>query len=259
LQNVTRRCTDEVLYRSLDPPGDAQDVGIGSEVPRRAEREAVEALDAEAGPLDYRGGVAAAMTAAGDPRPEGRVREPLQVGAERMLGHHAAAQVFARRGFGGASVDEVAEAAGYTKGAVYSNFGSKDELFLAVLQYRMRRQVELLDGLAERAHQAPEEVPLLLPDLDSLDQQWCLLIFEFWLYALRNPASGERLGSVYRAFRSNLAPLLAPYAGNTMRPQELAAAGIALFQGLALQRHLDPDAVGVDFVVRLLGALRDAA
>ena len=83
----------------------------------------------------------------------------------------AAAQVFANRGFGGASLDEIAEVAGYTKGAVYSNFGSKDELFLAVLQDRMRRQVELLNGLAERAKAAPENVPLLLPDLGSLDQQ----------------------------------------------------------------------------------------
>ena len=171
----------------------------------------------------------------------------------------AAAEVFANRGFGGASLDEIAEVAGYTKGAVYSNFGSKDELFLAVLQDRMRRQVELLDGLAERAKAAPGDVPLLLPDLDSLDQQWCLLIFEFWLYALRNPSSGERLAAVYRQFRADLAPLLAPYTGSAMQPEELAAAGIAIYQGLALQRHLDPDAARVDFVARLLRTLRDAS
>src|SRR5437870_3642452 len=170
----------------------------------------------------------------------------------------AAAEVFARRGFGGASLDEIAEAAGYTKGAVYSNFGSKDQLFLAVLQDRMRSQVELLDGLTERAKATPEDMPLLLPDLDSLDEQWCLLIFEFWLYALRNPASGERLAAVYRQFRAELAPLLAAYAGDSMLPAELAAAGIAIYQGLALQRHLDPDAVGVDFVARLLRALQAA-
>ena len=171
----------------------------------------------------------------------------------------AAAEVFANRGFGGASLDEIAEVAGYTKGAVYSNFGSKDELFLAVLQDRMRRQVELLDGLAERAKAAPGDVPLLLPDLDSLDQQWCLLIFEFWLYALRNPSSGERLAAVYRQFRADLAPLLAPYTGASMQPEELAAAGIAIYQGLALQRHLDPDAARADFVARLLRTLQDAS
>lgn len=171
----------------------------------------------------------------------------------------AAAKVFAQRGFGGAAVDEVAEVAGYTKGAVYSNFGSKDELFLAVLQDRMKHQVELLHGLTEKAQVAPDETPLLLPDLDSLEQQWCLLIFEFWLYALRNPDRGERLAEVYRQFRSDLAPVLASSAGGTLRPEELAAAGIALFQGLALQRHLDPEAVGSDVVARLLGTLRHRA
>ena len=58
------------------------------------------------------------------------------------------------------------------------------------------------------------------PDLGSLDQQWCLLIFEFWLYALRNPSSGERLAAVYRQFRADLAPLLAPYTGASMEPEE---------------------------------------
>jgi AcrR family transcriptional regulator len=189
----------------------------------------------------------------------GRLTRAESQARTRLALLDAAADVFARRGFGGASVDEIADVAGYTKGAVYSNFGSKDELFLAVLQDRMRSQVELLDGLTKRAAAAPNDVPLLLPDLDSLDQQWCLLIFEFWLYALRNPSSGERLAAVYRQFRADLAPLLAPYAGAAMEPKELAAAGIAIYQGLALQRHLDPDAARVDFVARLLSTLQDAS
>ena len=51
----------------------------------------------------------------------------------------AAAQVFAERGFHGASLDEVAAAAGFTKGAVYSNFKNKEDLFLALLEANQRR------------------------------------------------------------------------------------------------------------------------
>lgn len=168
----------------------------------------------------------------------------------------AAAGVFARRGFHGASLEEVAEQAGYTRGAVYSNFSSKDELFLAVLQERMRGQVEFVADLCARA-QASDELAEVLPDLDWMDMQWCLLLFEFWLYALRNPAAGERLAELYREYRGDVAslPAVSGWSGGGLTPHELAGATIALYQGLALQRHIDPDAVRADVVGRLLGAL----
>jgi len=163
--------------------------------------------------------------------------------------------VFARRGFHGASVEEVAEVAGYSKGAVYSNLASKDELFLAVLQDRMRSQIEFLERLTEQAKAEPGG-SLVPPDLDWLVLKWYLLAFEFWLHALRNPAVGERLAEVYRHFRAQLAPLLAPFVGEGLEAPELASAAIALYEGLALQRHLDPGAVPVDLSVRVLEGLR---
>ncbi|HEV2920825.1 MAG TPA: helix-turn-helix domain-containing protein, partial [Actinomycetota bacterium] len=59
----------------------------------------------------------------------------------------AAGQVFARRGFHAATVDEVADAAGYTKGAVYSNFANKEELFLALLDQRIAAQLQQVEAL----------------------------------------------------------------------------------------------------------------
>jgi AcrR family transcriptional regulator len=170
----------------------------------------------------------------------------------------AAEAVFARRGFHGASIEEVADVAGYTKGAVYSNFASKDDLFLAVLEARQRAMVEFLESLAARAT-ASGEASLTLPDLDWTNLDWCLLTFEFWLHALRNPQVGERLAEVYRQFRARLEPLLASFIGDGVGASEMAAVGIALYEGLALQRHLDPDAVGIDLVGRLFERLRAAA
>src|SRR5438309_5825862 len=64
----------------------------------------------------------------------------------------AAADVFAQKGFYGASLEEIAEAAGFTRGAIYSNFGSKDELLLAVIDMFIDRQIaafsEVVQGQA---------------------------------------------------------------------------------------------------------------
>jgi AcrR family transcriptional regulator len=58
---------------------------------------------------------------------------------ERLL--QAAARVYARRGFSGATLDEVAAEAGFTKGAVYSHFGSKENLLLALMEEHLASQV----------------------------------------------------------------------------------------------------------------------
>ena len=168
----------------------------------------------------------------------------------------AAAVVFARRGFHAASIDDVAEEANYTKGAVYSNFGSKEELFLAVLEARLQDQVEFFRGLAQQAGQQPgQSLNDLLPRLDDTDEVWCLLEFEFWLYALRNPRVGERIAALYRRYRADLAPLAAAYASGAVTPEEVVAAAIALYHGLTLQRHTDPDAIRPDLVTRVLHAM----
>lgn len=167
----------------------------------------------------------------------------------------AAEDVFAKHGFHGASVDEVAEAAGYTKGAVYSNFDSKEGLFLAVLEARMQSNIDTATQLTEHAEHAGSmpsaDVAAQLLTLDRVDEKWCLLVFEFWMHALRSPAVRDRLATLYRQYRAKLAVLLAPYADSDVQPEELASALLALYQSLALQRHCDPEAVPADLVTRL--------
>jgi AcrR family transcriptional regulator len=168
----------------------------------------------------------------------------------------AAARAFARRGFVAATIDEVADEASYTKGAVYSNFGSKEELFLAVLEQRLANQVEFFRGLAERARAEPDQdLAALLPRLNDTDEVWCLLEFEFWLYALRNPPIRARMAELYRQFRAQLAPIAVPFAGDDLEPEEVIAATIALYHGLTLQFHSDPDALRPDLVARVVRAL----
>lgn len=168
-----------------------------------------------------------------------------------------ASVVFARRGFRGASIEEVAEQAGYTKGAIYSNFRSKDELFLAVLETRLQERVEFYRRLARQARAHPGQgLADLLPRLDEPDEEtWCLLQLEFWLYAMRHPPVRQRMAVLYRQYRAHLAPLAAPYAGTGIEPAEVVAAVIALYHSLTLQWHSDPTAVRPDLVTRILRAL----
>jgi AcrR family transcriptional regulator len=122
----------------------------------------------------------------------------------------AAGAVFARNGYHAASVDDVAEAAGYTKGAVYSNFRSKEELFLGLLDQRIDRTVEQLEvALLSRA---PEERPQLLGEMrdtmGALDRDWFLLQAEFQLYAARNAEVRERVADRQRRTRERISDLV---------------------------------------------------
>jgi AcrR family transcriptional regulator len=152
---------------------------------------------------------------------------------------------------------EVAEEAGYTKGAVYSNFSSKDELFLAALETRLRERVTFYGQLAGSARaRRGQDLAALLPRLDEPGEEtWCVLQVEFWLYAMRHRRVSRRMAVLYRQFRAQLAPLAVPYARPGVRAVEVVAAVIALYHSLTLQWLSDPEAIRPDLVSRVLRAL----
>ncbi|MCM0639553.1 TetR/AcrR family transcriptional regulator [Cellulomonas wangsupingiae] len=116
----------------------------------------------------------------------------------------AAARVFAARGFEGASVDDVAAEAGYTKGAVYSHFGSKRELFLAVARDRLADAQEPSGPVLPGVGADGVDVAALTDALTrSADDPRLLLAVEFLAYALRHPGESAELAAVYaRAFEA---------------------------------------------------------
>src|SRR5271168_5606398 len=87
-----------------------------------------------------------------------RRRTPRSEVRERILS--AAMTTFASEGFAGATIDMIAEAAGFTKGAVYSNFGSKDDLFFALLDAQVKARAALIEqvGASEGSESAPAAV-----------------------------------------------------------------------------------------------------
>jgi AcrR family transcriptional regulator len=182
--------------------------------------------------------------------------EPLTPARRReMTRRHlldAAAQVFARDGFHGASLDDVAAAAGFTKGAVYSNFKSKEELFLAVLDdhfahERGEVQHALGEPLDANADKRDEQLPRVQSAIErSFDDEWTALYLEFVLYARRKPGLREKLAErARRQYEETIGMLEDEYANVDGTPNHplpvLATVSMALFEGLALGRLVDPE------------------
>jgi AcrR family transcriptional regulator len=173
----------------------------------------------------------------------GRMSRAERKEMTRELLLDAAIDVFAEKGYHGASLDDVAEAAGFTKGAVYSNFTRKADVFRALLERETARS-----DLALR--QVIEAVPLpLLPDVagellrrPERDPASLTLSVEFWLAAVRDPG----LRPVLQASHPEVAALLdAKLAESGARPgldgRELTVLIEALMTGLLMQRALDPE------------------
>jgi AcrR family transcriptional regulator len=204
-------------------------------------------------------------------RRETRAQKQARTRAELL---ETAAAVFAQRGYAGATVEEIAERAGYSHGAVYSNFAGKTDLFLAVFEeYMADRARELADTQAELAEDAPLELRAR-----ALADQWMerfagdrdsfLLHLEFLAGSRREPELAERFGTRSAALREAIAAYIAHYQEEEgveapLPPADLALILRALGIGLAIESLVSPGAVRDDlygeFVELLVRMMREQA
>jgi AcrR family transcriptional regulator len=175
---------------------------------------------------------------------------------------HSAAKVFARRGLQQASIDEVAEDAGFTKGAFYANFKSKEELFLAMLDQRFAERIEEIDRVmaaqAEPEEQARQVAADFLRYLGS-DPDWQRIFFEFTAYAARNESFREELVTRYKALRARIADAYRQRQeelGITLAVpvEQISLMTFAMANGIALESLLEPEAVSDDLYATMLTA-----
>lgn len=176
----------------------------------------------------------------------------------------AAADVFTRLGFHAATVDDVAEAAGYTKGAVYSNFASKDALFVALLDRHLDAQFEQMDLLFASTSDGDLLDALRHESAQAMQTgtSFGLLTMEFWLYAMRDAEAKAALAERYERMRDRLAELIAERDAArgvvpAHRPADRAAVVLALDAGLFLQHLADPDAIPPELRADALTAVVD--
>ncbi|MGH9188220.1 MAG: TetR/AcrR family transcriptional regulator, partial [Acidimicrobiales bacterium] len=178
-----------------------------------------------------------------------------------------AERIFLRQGFHSASIGQIARAAGYTTGAVYSNFASKEELCLAVLEGRV---LGLADRLREDFAAAEPTVDARLAVLERWwetllgDEEWAQLGAEFVLATRGTPAIRRQIAERLQVARTLVVGLLAAQQevvgfDSPMDPNRLAAAVTGLGIGLSVQRIADPSLPAETFTETVRTLLRGAA
>jgi AcrR family transcriptional regulator len=195
--------------------------------------------------------------------PERLTREEKKARTRAQL-IDAAATVFARRGFVAASLDEVAEEAGLTKGAVYSNFDSKEDLFEAVIDERfdkpLQHEVEEIEKLPVTQHERAMAGARLFIDAVQQERELFLLSLERRIYVARHPEHASRLGARYREQLGRVADMIDDQSKKwglalPLPPAQMAIAVEALSQGMELQRLADPEGVPDDLLGRVYALL----
>jgi AcrR family transcriptional regulator len=167
---------------------------------------------------------------------------------ERLL--DAALEVFSRRGYYAASLDEIAAEAGYSKGAVYSNFSNKEELFLALIDRRFAKEAREYPGIVSFMNEGLQfeefEAGFDFREQIMRDPTWNILMVEFFLYTMREGSNRTELAARFKQLRGlmeeNLSALYASLGKKPMLPvAELPWSVFALGMGMMLQFLIEPE------------------
>ena len=186
-----------------------------------------------------------------------RTREELVLAADRR---------FSAAGYHATSLDAVADEAGFTKGAVYSNFASKEDLFFAVYERRVAQAVAHAHEVLDAAPSVSEGVMTLVAETSSRrdrDDGWLAVFLEFWTYVLRHPEHRARFASLHARAVEPFAEALERHARERgldlpLGARQLATAFFATGTGLGLERLTRPDVVGPELGTQIQGLFMEA-
>jgi AcrR family transcriptional regulator len=184
---------------------------------------------------------------------------------ERLLS--AARTVFARGGFHGASVEEIASEAGFSTGALYSNFEGKEDLFLALMDREIEGHArEISDAVRAQASMTERATGGARQWMTMIEREpeLLLLFMEFWAYGVRDAQVRPKVAERFAQMRQVLTRLIADGVREfelelEIPAEQLAVAIDALADGIARQKLADPDVVPDDLMGRVLALLFSAA
>jgi AcrR family transcriptional regulator len=176
----------------------------------------------------------------------------------------AASKVFAAEGFAGATIDAIGQAAGFTKGAVYSNFESKDELFLALLDREFELRGEQIAIALDRSDgdraAAAREVSRSVLDSVREHSDYYVLLVEYWLRAQRDPQLRERLIGRRRAAADQALHIVesTDTVPGDRRLTDVAQLVVTINLGVAMEEVLRPGTINPDLLAQLITALLES-
>ena len=174
--------------------------------------------------------------------------------------------MFAEQGFASASLDQVAEAAGLTKGAIYSNFAGKDDLFFAMMKDQVTNRIETVRTALEASspgadgEQARHDIGRLLTEAFTQQRKWQLVFLDFWQRAVRDDDVRAQFVAHRRALRAAIAESVEQNLGRSpvlgqFTVDEVITVVLALSNGLAIEQYADPGLVSDDLFGRVLAQL----
>jgi AcrR family transcriptional regulator len=184
---------------------------------------------------------------------------------ERLLA--AARSAFASSGFNGASVEEIASRAGFSTGALYSNFDGKEDLFLVLMEREIDEHArEIAEAVRERASVAERATGGARQWMTMIEREpeLLLLFTEFWAYGVRDAGVRPKVAARFAQIRRLLTKLIEDGVREfelelTLPAEQLAIAVDAIADGIARQRLADPNAVPDELMGNVLALLFAAA
>lgn len=206
-----------------------------------------------------------ARTPAGDERTSTPNKHQQKTEATKKKLFKSALRVFSRDGFEAARIEEIAADAGYTRGAFYAHFQSKEDLFFALLEEQSQRHMEKIRRVLDSCSTNEDRLEALREYYvhRATDREWSILILEFKLYALRHPKLRAKLAGMYRSIRMKMKwqgaeqiwPAKLQCAPETAEVRKLALQSI--LNGLVLERAYDPTNISEKQLSSLLRRLFD--
>jgi AcrR family transcriptional regulator len=204
------------------------------------------------------------------PRISGTVRKTTHQDRAVSTRHdlmEAARRIFARDGFEIARLEDIAAAAGKTRGAFYANFRDKEDVFFALFEENLRREKRQMGEELSEARSEDQRIEVLARHLLSVitNRRRMLLALEFKLYAIRHPKRTKRLAALHSALcmscvEANVEKLIPGFLCLTSKQKRTRTAQLgALLDGIALNLMFDSRGLTKQLILRhLQSALRIA-
>jgi AcrR family transcriptional regulator len=193
-------------------------------------------------------------------KPHNKHQERTEVTRRVLL--KSARLIFARDGFEACRIEDIAAAAGYTRGAFYANFETKEELFFALLQEETDRHAGCIRTIVEGNDSVERRVSALRDYYVKCiaDREWGMLMLEFKLFAARHPKLRSRLAAIHRRIRASMKlevlHKLLGYDNSDPEPRRAVLEGV--MAGLFLEHSYDPERLSERQAAKFLSRIFDS-
>ena len=191
-------------------------------------------------------------------------RQEMRTKETRELLMRAARTIFIRDGYEGADLNDIAELAGRTKGAIYGHFKSKEEIFLALIaDHRQEYRDRLRGQMTRNVKQNIAVMRQFVIDLAEEDD-WALLQLEFKMFTLRHPQTKERFKSLYEPWTTDREELFARLLGPAGKGKRSISRTMAvhsilpMLSALLLEAEFQPGIMSKDAIKKFIAGIFDS-